>query len=53
VILRIVTPQGPFLEEEVEVFVACSPEGEFAVLPGHTPLLALLREGTARYRAAR
>lgn len=48
--LRVLTPQGPFLDEEVEVFVARSPEGEFAVLPGHTPLLALLLPGRARYR---
>ncbi len=44
--LRVVTPDGPSLDEEVTAVTACSEQrGEFCVLPEHRPILAALGAG--------
>ena len=44
--LRVVTPDGPILDEEVISVTACSEQrGEFCVLPEHRPILAALGAG--------
>ncbi len=44
--LRVVTPDGPILDEEVVAVTACSEQlGEFCVLPEHRPILAALGAG--------
>ncbi len=45
-------PDKLLLSQEVEVVVATSQEGEFAVLAGHVPLLASLAIGELRFRKA-
>jgi F-type H+-transporting ATPase subunit epsilon len=50
--LNIVTPLQHF-ELEVDEVVLPGEEGEFGVLPGHTPFLAALRTGTMWYRRGR
>jgi F-type H+-transporting ATPase subunit epsilon len=47
--LNIVTPDHSFSHEVDEVGLP-GQEGDFGVLPGHTPLLAGLRTGTMYYR---
>ncbi|MCH2108473.1 MAG: ATP synthase F1 subunit epsilon [Polyangiaceae bacterium] len=47
--LRIITPEGPKLQKEVDEFTAPSVQGEFGVLPEHRPLLAGLKTGILRY----
>ena len=48
--LEIVTPDRALLREEVDEVVAPGSQGEFGVLPGHTPLLSTLRIGELWYR---
>jgi F-type H+-transporting ATPase subunit epsilon len=43
--LDLVTPERLVLSEEFESVNAVSVIGEFGVLPGHAPMLALLRPG--------
>jgi F-type H+-transporting ATPase subunit epsilon len=50
--LFIVTPLQHF-EYEVDEVVLPGQEGEFGVLPGHTPFLAALKTGTMWYRQGR
>jgi len=50
--LEVVTPEGPAVRTEADQVEAPSVDGEFGVLPGHLPLLAALRAGVVRYRAA-
>ncbi|MCC7124572.1 MAG: ATP synthase F1 subunit epsilon [Acidobacteria bacterium] len=47
--LNIVTPDHSYVYEVDEVSLPGS-EGDFGVLPGHTPLFASLRTGTMSYR---
>ena len=47
--LEIVTPHGSALRETVDDVAAPSVEGEFGVLPGHLPILAVLRTGIVTY----
>jgi F-type H+-transporting ATPase subunit epsilon len=49
IVLHIVTPLQHF-EYDVDEVVLPGVEGEFGVLPGHTPLLAALRTGTMWFR---
>ena len=49
--LKIVTPEGVKLEQNVDEFTAPSVDGEFGVLPGHRPLLAALRTGIVSLRS--
>ncbi len=43
--LRVVTPNGPVLDEEAIAVTACSELGEFCVLPEHRPILSALSVG--------
>jgi F-type H+-transporting ATPase subunit epsilon len=47
--LRIVTPDHSYSHEVDEVSLPGT-EGDFGVLPGHTPFFAALRTGLMRYR---
>jgi F-type H+-transporting ATPase subunit epsilon len=49
-ILEIVTPDRALLREEVDEVVVPGSQGEFGVLPGHTPLLSMLKIGELWYR---
>ncbi len=49
-LLEIVTPDRLVVSEQVEMVTAPGVEGEFGVLPGHTPFLTLLKFGEIRYR---
>lgn len=46
--LTIVGPQGRAFEGECESLSAPGVEGEFGVLSGHAPMIALLRRGITR-----
>jgi len=48
--LEIVTPDRALLREEVDEVVVPGGQGEFGVLPGHTPLLSTLKVGELWYR---
>jgi F-type H+-transporting ATPase subunit epsilon len=48
--LQIVTPDRLIVREQVDEVQIPGAEGYFGVLPGHTPLLAALGEGTLWYR---
>jgi len=49
-LLEIVTPYRLVMSEEVDEVVAPVLEGEFGVLPGHTPFLTILKLGEMSYR---
>src|SRR5699024_3610228 len=40
--VSVVTPDGPVLEEDFEMIVAKSDQGELGILPGHIPLVTPL-----------
>jgi F-type H+-transporting ATPase subunit epsilon len=48
--LEIVTPDRAIVHEQVDEVQAPGAQGYFGVLPGHTPMLALLQVGTLWYR---
>jgi F-type H+-transporting ATPase subunit epsilon len=48
-LLKIVSPQGVQVKEEVESVTAPGTLGEFGVLMGHTPFLTPLRAGVVNY----
>ncbi|MBI4208103.1 MAG: F0F1 ATP synthase subunit epsilon [Deltaproteobacteria bacterium] len=48
-LLKIVSPQGVQVNEEVESVTAPGALGEFGVLVGHTPFLTTLRAGVVSY----
>lgn len=48
--LTIVTRERKIVETDAIEAVLPASDGEIGVLPGHTPLLALLRVGIMRYR---
>jgi F-type H+-transporting ATPase subunit epsilon len=48
--LEIVTPDRPVVHEDVDEVQLPGYSGAFGVLPGHTPLLALLDPGALWYR---
>src|SRR6476469_10969361 len=48
--LVVVTRERKILEEEVDEVELPASDGEIGILPGHTPLLALLKIGQMRYR---
>jgi F-type H+-transporting ATPase subunit epsilon len=52
--LEIVSPEKLLLSRAVELVVIPASEGEMGVLPGHAPMIVLLRGGTIRiYEGAR
>ena len=48
--LEIVTPDRAVVREQVDEVEIPGSEGYFGVLPGHTPLLAMLKVGELWYR---
>jgi len=50
--LEIITPNSVLLTEDVETFEAPGVDGEFQILPGHTPYLTGLRIGSVSYSIA-
>jgi F-type H+-transporting ATPase subunit epsilon len=48
--LELVTPERLLVSEEVDEVIAPGHEGEFGVLPDHTPFMAILSIGILRYR---
>jgi F-type H+-transporting ATPase subunit epsilon len=48
--LTIVTRERKIVETDAVEAVLPASDGEIGILPGHTPLLALLRVGVMRYR---
>ncbi len=48
--LEIVTPDRSLVREEVDEVVVPGSEGYLGVLPGHTPLLAMLKVGELWFR---
>src|SRR3954469_5498567 len=48
--LQIVTPDRRIVQEQVDEVEIPGAEGYFGVLPGHTPLLAMLQVGELWYR---
>jgi F-type H+-transporting ATPase subunit epsilon len=48
--LVVVTRERKIIEEEVDEVELPASDGEIGILPGHTPLLALLKVGQMRYR---
>lgn len=49
-LLEIVTPTQIVLSEQVDGMTAPGSEGEFGVLPGHAPLLTILKPGKLSYK---
>ena len=49
--LEIVTPDRVILSENVDYVAVPGIEGEFGVLPGHTPFLSALKIGCLHYKA--
>ncbi|MFH1624835.1 MAG: F0F1 ATP synthase subunit epsilon [Pseudomonadota bacterium] len=47
--LEIVTPERLVVKEDVTEITAPGEEGEFGVLPGHTPFMSTLRFGEVKY----
>jgi F-type H+-transporting ATPase subunit epsilon len=48
--LEVVTPYRQVVDEVVDEVIAPGVEGQFGVLPGHTPFLAKVRIGDLIYR---
>ena len=48
--LTVVTRERKIVETQVDEVILPGHSGELGILPGHTPLLALLRVGELRYR---
>ncbi len=48
--LDIVTPYGHIFTDEVDEIIAAGSEGEFGVLPDHTPFLTTLKIGMLTYK---
>jgi F-type H+-transporting ATPase subunit epsilon len=47
--LKLITPEGVVFEDQVEQVVARGTAGEFAILPGHEPLVAALGIDVLRF----
>ncbi|OGV99356.1 MAG: ATP synthase F1 subunit epsilon [Nitrospinae bacterium RIFCSPLOWO2_02_FULL_39_110] len=53
ILFEIVTPERLLMKEWVDEVTAPGSEGEFGVLPGHTPFLTTLKIGEISYRKDR
>ena len=49
--LTVVTRERKIVDAQVDEVILPATDGEIGVLPGHTPLLALLKIGELRYRS--
>ncbi len=50
ILLEIVTPERLLIKEWVDEVTAPGTEGEFGILPGHTPFLTTLKIGEISYK---
>jgi F-type H+-transporting ATPase subunit epsilon len=50
--LEIVTPDGPTFKGEVESLVLPAWEGQLGVLPGHEPMVVVMKPGPLRYQTS-
>jgi len=50
--LEIVTPKSQVVSQDVDMVTVPGGEGEFGVLPGHTPFLTTVRPGRLVYESA-
>jgi len=50
--LTIVTRERKIIDAQVDEVILPATDGEIGILPGHTPLLAMLGIGQIRYRQA-
>ena len=50
IVLEIASPYRQVLDVEVDEVIAPGEEGQFGVLPGHTPFLATISVGQLMYR---
>jgi F-type H+-transporting ATPase subunit epsilon len=50
--LTVVTPESKVVETEAEEVQLPGSEGYLGILPGHTPLITLLKTGVLSYRGA-
>ena len=50
ILLEVVTPEKFVVSEGTQYVAAPGIEGEFGVLPGHTPFLSQLKVGSLRYK---
>ena len=48
--LEVVTPEKSVVSEDAAIVMAPGSQGEFGVLPGHTPFLTELATGIVRYK---
>jgi len=48
--LEVVTPKGPVVSEDVDIFTAPGYGGEFGVLANHAPFLSTIKIGTLNYK---
>ncbi len=48
--LKIITPRSVVVDEPVDEVIAPAADGEIAILPKHTHLLTLLKEGIITYK---
>jgi F-type H+-transporting ATPase subunit epsilon len=49
-LLEVVTPEKLLISQPVDMVIVPGSEGDFGVLPGHCPLLSLLRIGELQYK---
>jgi len=49
ILLEIVTPERLVIKEEAGEVTAPGEDGEFGVLPGHTPFMTTLKTGEVKY----
>jgi len=50
-LLEVVTPAGSAVSTNADEVIVPGAEGEFGVLPGHTPFISALRPGNLRYKS--
>ena len=49
-LLKIITPEKNFFDEEVDMAIFRTIEGDMGVLPGHTPLTTILSIGIIKIK---
>ena len=49
--LEVVTPTGTAFSGDTDEVVAPGQDGEFGVLPGHSPFISAMKPGVLKYRA--
>ena len=49
ILLQVVTPEKLVVDEAAKIVMAPGSQGEFGILPGHTPFLTTLQNGAVRY----